>query len=376
MNVTKLSVVAILFIVCMNIKFGDVAHQELNKRPSWTQTTDVSSITTFLNPPPPWKHQPSNMRQRDILNKGEVKNDTIKKLLKMNNDANNVIRKATFDNKKGYVGEIMEISPLLYGGFIEHMGRVIDGNFGNDGGIWAELISDRKFYYNLSPSHDMHTLSPWLVREGVDSSVYSPRSKTNSPFSLVRGGRVIVMQFPCISRDNKRVDKKTVKDSFRIEEDDETEVSNGDTLDIGPWRAELEQSGLGLNKGRAYRGYVWLSTAGLPSLDNMGSGSGRDDLGNKTLSSDQSVRLTDDSSLLILEVWLNIRHHNKGKYKPRLLARISNQELNTMKEKRLGEEGENHIEREPSNKNMRERGQYQGIQYMERLAKWRKFNFG
>ncbi|MCL2624381.1 MAG: hypothetical protein FWD31_12025 [Planctomycetaceae bacterium] len=33
------------------------------------------------------------------------------------------------------------ISPLIYGQFIEHLGRCIDG------GIWAEMLGDRKFYY-------------------------------------------------------------------------------------------------------------------------------------------------------------------------------------------------------------------------------------
>lgn len=262
------------------------------------------------------------------------------------------------------------------------MGRVIDGNFGNDGGIWAELLSDRKFFFELIPSNnDMHTLSPWLVREGAGSSVYSPRSKSNSQLSLVRGGRVVVMQFLCNphkSREKKDELDQTMKNPFQIEEDDETE--NEVTSHIGAWRAEVEQSGLGLNKGRAYRGYVWLSTLGLPSLkaegNSDGSRSSSSSVGSETLIDDQSVELSDDSSLLIVEVWLNFRH-DKGKYKPRLLARISNQELSTMMERqeevKLEKEGK---KEDVVNSERRNTGQYHGIQHMERQGKWRRFNFG
>lgn len=42
------------------------------------------------------------------------------------------------------------ISPLVYGQFIEHLGRCIYG------GIWAELLEDRKFYYAVGSAQ-----SPW-----------------------------------------------------------------------------------------------------------------------------------------------------------------------------------------------------------------------
>ncbi len=46
------------------------------------------------------------------------------------------------------VGE--PISPLIYGQFIEHLGRCIYG------GIWAEMLEDRKFYYPVGSKE-----SPW-----------------------------------------------------------------------------------------------------------------------------------------------------------------------------------------------------------------------
>src|SRR5262245_60695542 len=76
------------------------------------------------------------------------------------------------------------VSPLIYGQFIEHLGRCIYG------GLWAEMLEDRKFYYPVTgeaPAWEMFTpgerswdgeghpyellvRSPWLVlgeRAGV-----------------------------------------------------------------------------------------------------------------------------------------------------------------------------------------------------------------
>jgi len=36
------------------------------------------------------------------------------------------------------------ISPLVYGQFIEHLGRCIYG------GLWAEMLEDRKFFYPVT----------------------------------------------------------------------------------------------------------------------------------------------------------------------------------------------------------------------------------
>ena len=41
------------------------------------------------------------------------------------------------------------LSPLLYGGFLEHIGGLINAN------LWSELLDDRKFYYGV-----LETLEP------------------------------------------------------------------------------------------------------------------------------------------------------------------------------------------------------------------------
>jgi alpha-L-arabinofuranosidase len=43
------------------------------------------------------------------------------------------------------------IHPFIYGQFIEHLGRCIYG------GIWAEMLEDRKFYYPVGAE-----ASPWV----------------------------------------------------------------------------------------------------------------------------------------------------------------------------------------------------------------------
>ena len=60
------------------------------------------------------------------------------------------------------------INPFIYGQFIEHLGRCIYG------GIWAEMLEDRKFYYPITddyhPYRDLKDTefpvigaSPWQV---------------------------------------------------------------------------------------------------------------------------------------------------------------------------------------------------------------------
>jgi len=39
------------------------------------------------------------------------------------------------------------INPFIYGQFIEHLGRCIYG------GIWAEMLEDRKFYFPITADY-------------------------------------------------------------------------------------------------------------------------------------------------------------------------------------------------------------------------------
>jgi alpha-N-arabinofuranosidase len=82
----------------------------------------------------------------------------------------------------GKTGE--PISKYIYGQFIEHLGRCIYG------GIWAEMLEDRKFYYDVGAKD-----SPWkalgdadrVVMEKTDAFVGSQTPRITAPGGLAQG---------------------------------------------------------------------------------------------------------------------------------------------------------------------------------------------
>ncbi|WP_339382607.1 alpha-L-arabinofuranosidase C-terminal domain-containing protein [Pelagicoccus albus] len=89
------------------------------------------------------------------------------------------------------------ISPFIYGQFIEHMGRCIYG------GIWAEMLEDRKFYFPITEDYDPYKslqdtaypvvgASPWeilgsasgvsMVREDSFVGEFTPKVSAGSGF--------------------------------------------------------------------------------------------------------------------------------------------------------------------------------------------------
>ena len=96
------------------------------------------------------------------------------------------------------------ISPYVYGQFIEHLGRCIYG------GIWAEMLEDRKFYF--------------------------PVGAEESPWTALGGGVAMIGEAPFVGEHTPEI---------RLKE------GNGG----------IRQAGLGLQKGRKYVGRVWLSGA-------------------------------------------------------------------------------------------------------------------
>jgi len=113
------------------------------------------------------------------------------------------------------------ISPYIYGQFIEHLGRCIYG------GIWAEMLEDRKFYYPVPAKGDIWRFtqekarvlaaSPWKVI-GPEGTV---QMVTDQPFSGRHSPQIQV---------------------------------NGN--EVGIYQQEL-----GLVKGKAYTGYAWLAAS-------------------------------------------------------------------------------------------------------------------
>jgi len=98
------------------------------------------------------------------------------------------------------------ISPYLYGQFIEHLGRCIYG------GIWAEMLEDRKFFYPVGDKE-----SPWKPTSGAKVAMNK--------------------QKPFVGQHTPQTVASADKD------------------------AGIVQAGLGVLKGGKYVGYIWLAAA-------------------------------------------------------------------------------------------------------------------
>jgi alpha-N-arabinofuranosidase len=119
---------------------------------------------------------------------------------------------------------------LIYGQFIEHLGRSIYG------GIWAEMLEDRKFYS--------------AVGETRRDRIYVP-----SPWKAVGGASVVTMV-----KENAFVGEQTPR----------VDLGEGGTA------KGITQSGLGLVAGKGYLGYVILAgdAAAAPIEASLSWGSG------------------------------------------------------------------------------------------------------
>ena len=74
------------------------------------------------------------------------------------------------------------ISPFIYGQFIEHLGRCIYG------GIWAEMLEDRKFYYPVTPDYQ-----PWGTREDPYWNAGEFKILVASPWRVIGAPQAISM---------------------------------------------------------------------------------------------------------------------------------------------------------------------------------------
>jgi alpha-N-arabinofuranosidase len=112
------------------------------------------------------------------------------------------------------------ISPFIYGQFIEHLGRCIYG------GIWAEMLEDRKFYFPITADY-----SPYRA---LTKSAYPVVGA--SPWEIIGEARSVTMQ---------------KQDAFVG--DHSPRVNSG---------AGLRQRDLGLVANQEYVGYVWAKPLG------------------------------------------------------------------------------------------------------------------
>jgi alpha-N-arabinofuranosidase len=121
------------------------------------------------------------------------------------------------------------ISPYIYGQFIEHLGRCIYG------GIWAEMLEDRKFFYPVTDKYE-----PW----GTQTDEYWKAGEfsilTGSPWKRVGSEGKIRM---------------TRKNPFTGQHTPEILLSPSRSTGIS-------QEGLYMKKGMTYTGHIVLSSTG------------------------------------------------------------------------------------------------------------------
>jgi len=108
------------------------------------------------------------------------------------------------------------ISPFIYSQFIEHLGRCIYG------GIWAEMLEDRKFYYPITENYD--------------------------PYKGDLGGR-----FPVVGASPWQI----LGDAGGVAMIEQDSFVGEHTPRVAPG-AGIRQNDLGVVAGKSYVGYVWI----------------------------------------------------------------------------------------------------------------------
>jgi len=121
------------------------------------------------------------------------------------------------------------VSPYIYGQFIEHLGRCIYG------GIWAEMLEDRKFFYPVTDKY-----SPWGTQKDDNWDAGEFEILTASPWKRIGPEGKIHM-----TKINPFTGQHT------------PEIVLSPSVPTG-----ISQEGLYLKKDMSYKGHVVLSAAG------------------------------------------------------------------------------------------------------------------
>jgi DUF1680 family protein/alpha-L-arabinofuranosidase len=144
------------------------------------------------------------------------------------------------------------ISKYIYGQFIEHLGRCIYG------GIWAEMLEDRKFYFPIMANYD-----PYRGTRSISK---------NNPFAIVGASPWQIIG----PADSVTMVKK---DSFVGEHTPEVKVARGGEP------SGIRQKALGLVEGKTYTGHIVLAGSGSSKVQvSLVWGPGKD--GRQTISLD------------------------------------------------------------------------------------------
>ena len=120
---------------------------------------------------------------------------------------------------------VEQISPYIYGQFIEHLGRCING------GIWAEMLEDRKFFYPVGSEE-----SPW-------KSIYDCRMR------MVKDGAFV---------------GEHSAESYTTDEDEPRW--------LGVWQRDFA-----VRKGKTYSGYAWVKVSeGIEKVETIKNKDGKE----------------------------------------------------------------------------------------------------
>lgn len=115
------------------------------------------------------------------------------------------------------------MSERIYSQFIEHLGRCVYG------GIWAEMLEDRKFYFPITANYN-----PYRSLRNTDFPVVGA-----SPWEIIGSAESVTMATnqPFVGKHSPRL-----------------QAGSG-----------IRQRDLGITEGKRYVGYAWLKSAGGPA---------------------------------------------------------------------------------------------------------------
>lgn len=141
------------------------------------------------------------------------------------------------------------INPYIYGQFIEHLGRCIYG------GIWAEMLEDRKFYFEVTD-----TYAPYAGLKDTDYPVVGA-----SPWEMVGSSEGV---------------KTVTQDTFVGKHSLRLRSGSG-----------IRQHDLGVVAGKEYTGYIWVKSTGEARLRVTLSSGGKDETVTLDCSNDDFEKL-------------------------------------------------------------------------------------
>lgn len=136
------------------------------------------------------------------------------------------------------------ISPYIYGQFIEHLGKCVNG------GLWAELLEDRKFYYPVTDDY-----KPWSVATDPFWNTGPYMYLSGSPWKVIAPTRV------------RGVVSMDTAHTYVVDHNPDAGPQIGQVIKPpqapilhlrGNAEVGISQEGIQLTKGREYTGHIIL----------------------------------------------------------------------------------------------------------------------